>query len=123
MATIISSGENVITPTIVLGFESRSVAQTIVHDIIGRPHPDVTLRPASSRSGTITLGFHGPTSETDSATAETLLRTPAVFTAISDERNSLSLSFVVQDDVVRELEDESRDAWVVRCGYREVDVT
>lgn len=120
MATIITTGAAAITPTIVLGFDTDCESQNNVHPIIGRPIPDVTLRPATSRTGRITLGFHGPTSETDSADAETLLRTPAVFTVVSDDRATLAMSFVVYGRIERRLDDESRDAWTVAVEFREV---
>ena len=120
MATIITSGENIITPTIVLEFETTSDSQSNVHPIIGQSIPDVTLRPAAARTGHVTLGFEGETSEDDSAAAEALLRTAAVFTVVSDDRPTVGLSFIVHGSVSRNLDDDSRDAWTVTCNFREV---
>ena len=120
MGTIITAGTAVIAPTIALSIESGRAAQNIVHPIIAREEPDVTLRPASTRSGRLSLGFEGATSEADSAAAEQLLSRPLVFSIVSDERTTLALSFIVQGRITRELEDQSRDAWVVSADYQEV---
>lgn len=121
MADIITSGLFLITPTVVLGYGSAREAGTIVHPIINRAAPDVTLRPARLRSGdALELGFSSATSEADSKTAEEILSMPAVFTLSSADRTTVVMSFVVRGTVKRTLEDVTRNAWVVSFGWQEV---
>ncbi len=51
MATTITAGASVITPLLVEGFEAARSGGAIVHTILGRANPDVTLRPAGTRTG------------------------------------------------------------------------
>ncbi len=119
MADVITSGATVITPTLILGYESTRAPGTIVHDIIGRANPDVTLRPAGTRTGRMELGFIG---EADSYAAETALSTAAVFTLTSTDRPTVALSFIVKEGgtITRTLDDETRNAWTVAFDWREV---
>jgi hypothetical protein len=57
MPTTLTSGATVITPNTVDGYQSARPAQTIIHRVIGRADPDVTLRPAGTRTGTLELVF------------------------------------------------------------------
>lgn len=123
MPTILTMGETVISPTICLAIESEREPQTVVHEIIGRPDPDVTLRPASTRQGTIRLCFLGDTSETDSAAAEAALGGLGVWTIISDERSTLAFDFIVSGKLTRVLDDVTRNDWTVEVGFREVVVS
>lgn len=120
MGTVIVSGADVIAPTMLLEQSSDRAAQTIVHPIIGASTPDVTLRAAAARSGRLLLGWQGEGSEGDSRAAERLLGEARVFSVVSDERETLALSFVVVGNITRALEDQSRDAWTVAVDYQEV---
>lgn len=118
--TIITHGADTITPTQVLGYQSEREGRNIVHPILGRPSPDVTLRPAGLRTGTLSMGFAGPTAEGDSRFAENLHSNGGVFTLMSAERLTVPMSYVVAGRIGRELEDESRDAWIVNVDFQEV---
>lgn len=120
MADVITSGAAIITPTLILGFESKREAATLVHSIIGRAAPDVTLRPAALRNGVSELGFNASTSEADSAAAEAILAGGTVCALISSDRSTVEMSFVVQGEITRTLEDATRSAWVVSFGWQEV---
>jgi hypothetical protein len=120
MAEYITHGVDVIAPTVVLNISSARESGNIIHPIIGRAEPDVTLRPASLRTGVLELGFAGPDAEADSADAEQAHAGMGAFTLHNDVRPSLGFSYVVNGTVERALEDETRDAWIVRVGYQEV---
>ena len=123
MPTILTSGETVISPTICLSIETRRTAGNIVHDVVGRSDPDVTLRPAGTRTGTLRLGFLGASSEADSETAELALSGVGVWSILSDERESLAFSFIVAGRIERVLDDITRDDWIVVVEFREVTVS
>lgn len=114
MAHVITSGATVLTPTVVEDYESASRVGTVVHDIIGRADPDVTLRPAATRTGRLRMTFPD---EASSRAAEIAFRAPAVF-AWTAPLSSVSMTFVPQDDITRRLLDTGR--WVLEVGYREV---
>ncbi|MEV4738539.1 MULTISPECIES: hypothetical protein [unclassified Microbacterium] len=115
--TTITHATGVITPTIVDGYTAARSPRTIMHPILGRDADDVTLRPASLRRGSLTLVF---ALEVDARAAVTALTTPQVLT-LADPDVSIGMSFVVaEDDVTLELDDETRDAWIVTTPFREV---
>lgn len=119
MATILFSGSTVITPSVVTAIDTERAAGNIVHDIIGRDNPDVTLRPAGTRSGTLSIVFVGATSENDSAAAETALAGSSVWTIASDDRESLEMSFVPSGRITRTL-DTRVGTWTLAVEFREV---
>lgn len=121
MTTQITVGTETIEPTLVLGYsDAARPAMSLVHEVLGREDDDVTLRPAKLRRGTLTVGFRSATSETDSSTAETLLASSQLFSLVSDERPTLAMTAVVQGEISRQLDDESRDAWILTFGFHEV---
>ncbi|KAA9105004.1 hypothetical protein [Microbacterium rhizomatis] len=119
MTDIITVGASTIAPTVVLGYSSERAAQNIVHPILGAESPDVTLRPALLRSGTLSLGFSDTGSEGSSRAAETLLAAVGVGSLASTDRATVAMPFVVVGTVRRELEDATRNAWIVTFGYQE----
>lgn len=122
MTTTITTGATVITPTIVLGYEESREAQSIVHPILGSTTPDVTLRPAVLRTGRLSCGFSGATSETLSKSAADTLAGASTFALADTDRATVAMTFVVPQgsQVTRTLEDETRNAWVVSFDFQEV---
>lgn len=117
--TTIAHATGVITPTIIDGYSAARSPRTIMHPILGRDADDVTLRPASLRRGTLSLVF---ALEEDARAAVTVLNTPQVLT-LADPDVSIGMTFVVaEEDVVLELDDETRDVWLVQTPFREVRV-
>lgn len=55
MTTIQRVGGATITPLLVIGYESTRTARNVVHQILNRANPDVSLRPATLRTGTLTM--------------------------------------------------------------------
>lgn len=122
MTLTITAGASTIMPTLMLMLSEESVGGNVVTNIPGRPSPDVTLRPASLRSGTIELGFSGAGSDAASAAALTILRTAATFTVAGADRPTLNMKFVVQENgrIRREIERDTRDAWTISVDYQEI---
>jgi len=118
MANTITTGIYTITPTLIDGYEAERIGGTIVHPILGRVNPDVTLRPAAMRTGTLRLLF---IEEANAKTALDVLSTGAVFRLNSDERD-VSMSFVVPEGerISYRLNDEARDGWHLDVPFAEV---
>lgn len=57
MSTVITHAGGVITPLAVSEYAVEQEAGNIVHQILGRPHPDITFRPAALRTGTLSYTF------------------------------------------------------------------
>lgn len=120
MSAQITGGAAPIYPSIVLGFESERDGGSLVHQILGNSNPDVTLRPAQLRSGTLKLTFLSDSSEEDSRTSELTLSQGTVFTLLETDRSSVGMQFVVSGKIRRALDAETRDDWTVEVDYTEV---
>lgn len=120
MSAQITGGVTPIYPSTVLGYESERDAGSLVHKILGNSNPDVTLRPAQLRSGSLKLAFLSDTSEEDSRTAELALSQGSVFTLLETDRSSVGMQFVASGRIRRILDDETRDDWSVEVDFTEV---
>lgn len=120
MTALITGGATSITPDVVLGYESAREAASIAHPILGSSSPDVTLRPAQMRAGTLTLGFIQATAEADSSAAEENLSTAAAFTLTESIRPTVGMRFIVTGTIRRALSSETRATWTVKFDYTEV---
>lgn len=122
MSTIITHSTGVITPEVVNGYEASRSVETIVHKIIGREDPDITLRPAGLRSGTLTLVF---ATGADASAAEAALLFPQVLTLSDTAVPEVSMSFVVGPEgqaSTSTLDLESQTVWLVELPFHEVAV-
>lgn len=115
--TTLTKGATTITPTIVDGYSTTQSARTILHDIIGRSNPDVSFAADSLRSGSLRCMF---VLEADADAARDALAQPGVWTLADAARSSIGMLFVRQGDMTVELDDETRELWVLTLGYQEV---
>lgn len=122
MVDIITTGTSIISPTLLLEFESSRAGGTVIHRAVNRSAPDATLRPAGLRVGRMVLGFAGATSEAESFAAESLLASAAVFALVSSDRATIQVQFVIPESgsIARALEDETRNAWLLTFDWVEV---
>lgn len=92
MSHIITHAGGSITPFAVTEYKVEQQAGNIVHHILGRTDPDITLRPTGLRTGILTLIF------TTAAAADDARRqhaTGTVFTLTSDAVPALNMSYVL----------------------------
>jgi hypothetical protein len=115
--TTLSDGVNTITPTIVDGFTTSQSSRTVLHDIIGRPDQDASLMADGLRSGSLRCVFEV---EADADAARQHLAKPSRWTLADADRSSIAMTFVRQGELSLELDDESRDVWILTVGYQEV---
>lgn len=115
--TTITSGTLTFTPELVTAWAVSQESRNVVHAIIGRTDPDVTLKPASSRTGTLEMLF---TSATLAETARGILANGTIFT-ISDSETWLDgFNFVMSGNISTALEDETRNLWILTADFTEV---
>lgn len=112
----ISDGTTTVTPDQIDGWSSSNASRNIVHQIIGGGEDDLSLFPASPRRGQIKAVF---SSEADAETCRVLHLAPRTFTFATTDRD-LGIQYVVDGDVQVDLDDETRDLWVVTIPFREV---
>lgn len=105
-----------ITPTLVSDYDSSREGRNVIHQIIGRADPDVTLRPASLRTGRLEAIF---ADEAASLAAAAALATTETAT-LSDPATSVNMTFVLGPSGVQRMPDPSRTVWVLTIDYVEV---
>lgn len=106
------------TPDLVLGYRTSWATNNIVHDIIGSAEPAYTLRAPGPRSGTLNLFY---ATESAAWEAAALHRQLDVFEYTDTDRPRHSMRYVVADgDLEIELDDTTRNRWVLPVPYREV---
>lgn len=115
--TTISNGSTTITPSLVLGYTARRATRNVVHQVIGRPDPDVTLREAASRTGTLRLLF---TTETAAHDAVEALASADVWALSEDDLTTIDMRFVASGEIEKALDDRTRTIWTVTADYTEV---
>lgn len=118
MASTITHSTGTLTPAVVDGWQMSREARSRVHTILGRSAPDVTLRPAGMRKGTLRCVF---ATEAAASAAEAVFAIPQVLTFADSDRPTLAGSFVVADgDIELELDDSTRNTWIVTVPFQEV---
>lgn len=116
MATI-SSGTLSFTPEMITTWGVSQDSRNVVHTIIGRTDPDITLKPSATRTGTLEMLF---TSASSAETARGILANGTVFT-ISDSETWLNgFDFVMSGSISTSLEDSTRNVWIITADFAEV---
>jgi hypothetical protein len=117
MASTITLNGQTVSPLLVLTYETTRNVPTVVHRIIGRGDPDVTLQPAGLRSGTLDFLC---ASYADADSVVVLLTTPGVLTLTDDDVPSAGMAFVVTGDLLAREDDQGTSRWIVSVPYAEV---
>lgn len=111
-----------VTPQLVDGWEASREVRNVVHTILNRPDPDVTLRASGLRSGRFRLLFP---EQADALTAFAGLTDPHVFTITDPDVPAVDMTFVVAEpggdaEATMTLDDETRSVWWVEVPFTEV---
>ena len=117
MATTITTGSTVITPEIITAWDVSQETRNVIHDIIGRQDPDVTLQAAATRTGTLEMVF---TSATDANTAREAFVNGTTFLIESDLTWLDGLTVVMNGNISTALEDVTRNLWTISADFVEV---
>jgi len=116
--TTITHASGTIVPAVVDGYEASIEARSIVHVILGRADPDITMRPAGLRTGTLSLVFD---SRAEAWAAVAALSIPQVLTLTDADVPEVGMSFVVAGGALEpRLDDETRSVWTVAVPFQEV---
>jgi hypothetical protein len=118
MATI-SDGTTTLTPLLVLTPESNAPSRNILHDVIARDYPDVTLYPAGLRTGQHVFLC---ADEASSVAIENIHKRTAVITYTPDGISSMGMTYVLAPDgnVARTLDPQTLRRWIVTVDFQEV---
>ena len=116
--TTITHSTGVITPLLVLGWSAARRSHSLVHPVLGRTDPDVTLRPAGMRTGTLTMLF---ANAADAAAAEAVFAVAQRLTLADPDVAAVAMTFVVAEgDIAAVLDPETRVRWTLAVPFQEV---
>jgi len=118
MTTTIASGTLDTTPALIKSWSSTQEARNVVHTIIGRSDPDITLKPAGKRTGTLELFY---TTKTAAEEARELFALPLVFLVDSDDETWLDgFRFVTVGSISSVLDSDDFTSWHISVDFQEV---
>lgn len=107
-----------VAPVLVDGYESTREALTVVHQVVNKTFPDVTLRAAGPRKGRLRMLFE---TEADAVNAFAVLSVPQAFTISDPDVPGMAMRFVIAEgDLSIGLDDETRAVWWVEVPFVEV---
>lgn len=113
----ITRGATTITPSLILGYSAETYSRNVIHEILGRPDPDVSLRDDTLRSGTLRLLFEF---EADAIEALELHATAGTLTLSYPEISSTDMTYVRRDRMTLSLDLATLTYWVLEVGFQEV---
>lgn len=117
MSTTITHNSTSIYPVLVLGWESTQETRNIVHAIIGKSSPDVTLKPAALRTGVLSTFW---TTAANAETCRALHGQLGTFTLATTELSQVAMTYVVSGAITTKLDSDSQKLWVVDIEYAEI---
>lgn len=117
MTTLILNNESLIEPLMLLQYEAETESNNIVHRVIGKGEPDVSLAEDTTRMGTLHLFFE---TKADAWEAFALLRDISVWTLSDTDHEELNMDFTRQGRMKIRLDSVSRRRWIIEMDYQEI---
>lgn len=115
--TTITRGSSSVTPLLITGYKSTRKAGNIIHPIISRADPDVTLKAAGLRTGTLVALC---SSHAQALQLEDINAGEGVCQLVDVDVPALGMYYVASGNIELELEDETRSRWLVSVDFTEV---
>jgi hypothetical protein len=114
--TTVTKDAVTVTPLFVIGWQSAREARTVVHDILGKPTADFTLRPSGPRGGTLTYFF---ADLADAISCEVLHADAPGILVLSDTAiPGGTMAYVVTGDVSLVAANDEGRRWTLEVTYR-----
>lgn len=118
MSVTISDGATSLQPLLVIGHQVSRESRNVVHKILGRPDPDITLREAGLRSGSLAILCATPA---DAYTMLAIHSNPGALTLTDTELPQASMQYVLAEGTAELVVDEQTQLrTVVSVPFQEV---
>lgn len=117
MAITITMGASSVAPQLVLGYKTTRQGKNLIHPIVNRADPDVTLAEAGLRTGTLELLF---LNLTDALAGELLHAGVGACQLEDTDLPGMNMFYVVDGAIGLALDEETRLRWVVSVDFQEV---
>lgn len=116
MGATITHSAGTIIPASLSKWQADAEANTVVHEILNRPAPDITFRAVSLRRGSLTLTF---ATGAEAYAARGILVLPQVFTLAHDVVAQVNMPFVVAGGAVSDVLGDANE-WTLTIPFVEV---
>lgn len=118
MTTTITDGVTTLNPDQVQGWDAERPSRSVLHPILSRPDPDVTLRPGGLRTGTMRQFYLSYAPAQAAADAQAAA---SVWNMTASDQAGLTLRYVVANGSVRlSAVGDDLNRWIVEVPYQEV---
>lgn len=117
MTTLIFNNEALIQPVMLLEYETETESNNVLHRIIGKGEPDVSLADDTTKMGTLHLFFD---TKADAWEAFTLLRDTSIWTLSDTDHEEINMDFARQARMKLRLDSVSRRRWIIEMDYQEI---
>jgi hypothetical protein len=111
-----NDGGGTTTPELILGYQASRESRNVVHDLIGGGIA-ITLVEPRPRSGVLRLFYQV---EADAFAALALHTRETTFFLSSDDRPHINMTYVLDGAGDIELDEDTKDKWIVPIGFQEV---
>lgn len=121
MASVITVNDGsgmTVSPALVLGYQTSTESQNIVHDLIGGGIAVTLVRPRP-RSGRLELLF---LQEADGFLALKAHARETTFSLSDTDRPEVGMDYVTEGAIDLSLDEQTRKRWVLSVGYQEVEL-
>lgn len=117
MTVQILNNESLIEPVMLLEYQTEVVSNNVIHTIIGKGEPDVSLAEDMTRQGTLHLFFD---TKADAWAAFYALRGISTWTLTDTDHPEIDMDFTRRDRMVLRLDSVSRRRWIIEMDYQEI---
>ena len=117
MTTTILGAAATIVPDLIMEYNTERESRNVLHNIIGKAEPDVSLELDGLRFGTLHLFFE---SKTDAWIAYDALGTVETWELTDTYHPEIDMNFVRTASMKMGLDPVSRKRWLIEMDYQEV---
>ncbi len=117
MTTTITDSVSSFSPDLILDYNTEREARNVIHNVIGKAEPDVSLELDGLRMGTLRLFFEV---KEDAWVAYEALGQVATWELTDTDIPEINMSFVREGRMTMTLDPVSRRRWIIEMDYQEV---
>jgi hypothetical protein len=117
MTTTITDSISSFSPDLVMEYSTEKQSRNVIHNVIGKAEPDVTLELDGLRIGTLRLFFE---SKENAWVAYEALGQVATWELTDTDTPEINMNFVREGRMTMTLDSVSRRRWIIEMDYQEV---
>lgn len=117
MTTTITDAATSFVPDLLLEYNTTRASRNVIHNVIGKAEPDVTLELDGLRTGTLHLFFEAKETAWEAYDA---LGAVATWELTDTDHPEINMNFVREGNMSIGLDPVGRRRWIIEMDYQEV---